>query len=85
MSKEARKEKLKELLVDEKPEPQVKPSIIKSFYMMFDQYNKFGLTRSDVVHLVQLRTKPRVKIADIKATFKAVEELEEQIQRISRI
>ena len=58
-----------------------KPTVIDSFYKMYDHMKKLGLSEDDVIHLIQKRTNPRVKITDIRATFAAIKAFEKQIEK----
>lgn len=58
-----------------------KPTVIDSFYKMYDHMKKFGLSEDDIVLLIQKRTNPRVNITDIRATLKAIKAFEKQIEK----
>lgn len=60
-----------------------KPQIIDTFNKMYDHMKSFGLSEDDIILLIQKRTKPKVKLTDIRLTIQAIKTFEKQIERLS--
>ena len=58
-----------------------KPSVITSFYEMYDHLRGQGLTEDDIILLIQKRTKPKVNITEIRSTIEAIKTFEKQIEK----
>lgn len=59
----------------------VKPMLIDSFSKVLDYFKKQGFNESDILFLIQKRTRPKQNITSIRATIEAVKIFEKQIER----
>ena len=50
----------------------IKPSIIKTFYEMMEDLMSYGFRNRDIIHMIQIRTKPKLSITVIKNMLKAI-------------
>lgn len=63
----------------------IKPSIIKTFYQMVKDLEKFGFTQRDIVLMLQDRTKPRLGLNAIKIMLKAIIQFENDFKKFHQI
>lgn len=67
-----------------KPDPRILPSVIPSIYEVERRLRSYGLSERDIIVLIQRRTRPKQSVTAIKATLKALREIEAVILKEGR-
>ena len=66
------------------PEKNISPLIAPAVYSIMDQMEKMGLTRKDLIYLIQKRVRGNITQEQIRETLRALEEIEKNFEKANK-